>query len=436
VWHTQAARPRYFSLVQIPADEVKPWLAGFDRRVKLVDGQLLLLFARTGRLLEQYRTTLHCLVPAREEIANRSEFRAASFVGWNPWRNQVTDSATVSHNFGALYVPARTVVNGANTGSNGGRTSPVLWGVGGQDIEQPLKSEAQMGWSPTHRRGIYLLNATRLVDIRFGGWFPHTRTDHITRAPAIDGHHPGCVERRREFAPVGQFDGKLSLARLHDRYLLYARANLKLDGGGRFVQVARSRGDSPASGWLPWELITIEGYQPDGAGNVYLATVKPNPFDADMLLGLFAVNLGQNKGAADVPHGKPRHIVPRKSNKFVARRDRVVGPYSGHNSGNTDGRAFVALALSCNGRDWSALQEISPTVGSQGRTYDQPVDGLLTVGGTVSVLIHRDVYEIAPDAREQSRIVRRELQSGAMRHLSEQVKIKLPGCNPYSSFDS
>jgi hypothetical protein len=52
------------------------------------------------------------------------------------------------------------------------------------------------------------MNASQLVDVRHGGWFPHGRTDRIVRTPIIDGHHPGCVERRREYAPVGQFDGK------------------------------------------------------------------------------------------------------------------------------------------------------------------------------------------------------------------------------------
>ena len=449
------ARPRYFSFAQVPAADVKPWLAGFDRKVKRVDDNLLLLFARTGKLLEQYRTVMLCLVPDRSNPklkdmpavpsseSNSSEFRSASFVGWNPWRNAVTDSATVSHNFGALFVPSSEA-----SSERGGEQT--LWGVGGQDVELPLGKatlarqgqslEAKSGWSPTHRKGIYLMNASRLVDVRFGGWFPHTRTDAITREPTIDGHHPGVVEKRRDFSPVGQFDGKLSLARLvpraksslHGRFFLYARANTKREGGGRFLQVATSLGDSPVSGWGPWQLLSIEGYTPEGPGNIYLATVKQSPFDDDMLLGLFAVNLGDLTQLAHGPTGK------RRSSKFISRRDKVVGPYSGHNSGNTDGRSFIGLALSCNGKDWSSLQEISATTGFEGRTYDQPVDGLLVRGGTVSVLIHRDVYEISPLALEQSRIVRRELQRGPMRKLAADVRSRLAGCaagNPYAAFD-
>jgi hypothetical protein len=210
-------RPRYLSFVQVPPEDVTAWLAGFERGVKTMGKNLLLLFARTGKNLDQYRTIMLCLVEnsraCREtrkcrkgkqtgSNVNVSEFRAASFVGNSQRRNQVTDSATVSHNFGALYVPSR------ESPSRGGKRFPTLWGVGGQDIEIPLKNEKKLGWSASHRQGVYAMNASQLVDVRHGGWFPHGRTDRIVRTPIIDGHHPGCVERRREYAPVGQFDGK------------------------------------------------------------------------------------------------------------------------------------------------------------------------------------------------------------------------------------
>jgi hypothetical protein len=210
-------RPRYLSFVQVPPEDVTAWLTGFERGVKTMGKNLLLLFARTGNNLDQYRTIMLCLVEnsracretrkcqkgkqTRSDV-NVSEFRAASFVGNSQRRNQVTDSATVSHNFGALYVPSR------ESPSRGGKRFPTLWGVGGQDIEIPLKNEKKLGWSASHRQGVYAMNASQLVDVRHGGWFPHGRTDRIVRTPIIDGHHPGCVERRREYAPVGQFDGK------------------------------------------------------------------------------------------------------------------------------------------------------------------------------------------------------------------------------------
>lgn len=113
-------RPRYLSFVQVPPEDMTAWLTGFERGVKRMDNNLLLLFARTGKNLDQYRTIMLCLVEnsracretrqCREgkqtgSDVNVSEFRAASFVGNSQRRNQVTDSATVSHNFGVLYVP-------------------------------------------------------------------------------------------------------------------------------------------------------------------------------------------------------------------------------------------------------------------------------------------------------------------------------------------
>ena len=40
--------------------------------------------------------------------------------------------------------------------------------------------------------------------------------------------------------------------------------------------------------------------------------------------------------------------------------------------GNTDGRSFIGLAVSCDGKDFSAMAELTPTIGNKGRTHDQP----------------------------------------------------------------
>ena len=368
--------PRYLSFVQVPPEDVTSWLTGFNRPVKKVDRTLLLLFARTGKSLHQYRTVMLFLVEdsraCREthqchkgkqtgSDGNVSEFRAASFEGWSQRRNKVTDSATVSHNFGALYVLSR------ESPLTNGKRFPTLWGVGGQDIEIPLKDEEKLGWSASHRQGVYAMNASRLVDVRHGGWFPHGRTDRIVRTPIIDGHHPGCVEQRPEYAPVGQFDGKLSLARFQRRFYLFARANLKPLGGGRFVQVAVSKGDDPTSSWGAWQLISIEGYKSDGPGNIYLAVVKASPFDEDMMIGLFAVNLGRAATSSVAKGHLRKKETMRDRERRTAKHDKLVGPFSAANSGNTDGHSFIGLGLSCNGRDWSKLEEISPTTSNQGR---------------------------------------------------------------------
>lgn len=66
------------------------------------------------------------------------------------------------------------------------------------------------------------------------------------------------------------------------------------------------------------------------------------------------------------------------------------------------------------------------------------MDGLFVRGGMVSILIHRDVYEISPLAMQHSRIVRRELRAEAIRHLAARVRFTLPGCNANNplSFDA
>ena len=144
-----------------------------------------------------------------------------------------------------------------------------------------------------------------------------------------------------------------------------------------------------------------------------MATVKPAPYVDDMLLGLFAVNEGN------------------RSEMRVAREGFFGGKY-----GNSDGRAYIGLGLSCNGRDWSRLAEVAQTRGVSGRTADMPVDGLLsTVEGSgtssrrsVSIVIHRDVHGISPRARAASRLVRREIDADALRRFAQSARLTLAGC--------
>lgn len=100
-------------------------------------------------------------------------------------------------------------------------------------------------------------------------------------------------------------------------------------------------------------------------------------------------------------------------------------------AGNTDGKAFIGLALSCNGRDFSYLIDVFASSGREGRTVDQPVDGLLVHRGGqhVSILVHRDVHGISQNAPESSRIVRRELNRSALEALAEEVWPTLMGCD-------
>jgi len=69
----------------------------------------------------------------------------------------------------------------------------------------------------------------------------------------LNGSHPGCDERRDFWAPICEFDGRLSVVYRPGRVLLYARANTRRVGNGRFVQVASSA--DGRSNWSSFERI-------------------------------------------------------------------------------------------------------------------------------------------------------------------------------------
>ena len=132
------------------------------------------------------------------------------------------------------------------------------------------------------------------------------------------------------------------------------------------------------------------------------------PYDPQLLLGLFSVDLGD-----EIERGGANASLSRTA------RD-----------GN-DGRAFIGGAFSCDGRTWSRLFRVASSSGRRlGRAYDQPVDGLMVEGDVMSVLIHRHVYEISPEAPRQSALVRRALSRHAMDGLAHAARPSLIGCGP------
>lgn len=430
-----ALQPRYFSIIQLPKGaKAEQWLAGgnippsasgrqgwlprwgkpWARRIQSGGSGSLLLFARAGADVGRYATVL--FVANRVAVADSSSSGAgappaAEYI-YEPSSRHVVRSHTVSHNLAAA------LDQHAPTGSL------QLWAVGGQHKSRRSPPEILNGWHPSHNTGIFVLNATSLFDILSQRWFPYQRHEAIGIPAAIKGGHPGCVERRREFGRQCEFDGKTSLVHFRARWVVFARANLK-ESGGRHVQVASSLADNPGSGFGPFSLLNIAGYQPLGPGNIYLACVKPMPsmdrghrLSNPMLLGLFAVNMGNDtwdEGTMIAPDSRERQGK-------IALDD-----------GNTDGKSFVGLSLSCNGKDWSALNDIVPSIGALGRTYDHPADGLLVTEGaggrqSVSIVIQRDVFEISPQANDHSRLVRRELRMDALAKLARRVQSELPGC--------
>ena len=295
----------------------------------------------------------------------------------------------------------------------------VLYGIGGHHLAWDVRKKFSKlgrhdvtGFRMRPRDGLHLLRASRLADVLSGAWLPwsqfvaegsfarskgQTIVDETEAAASrarkasviIDGSHPGCVERFNRYAPLCYFDSKMSLTRFRGRYLVFARANTVDRGGGRFVQVAETAGSDPAGPYGPFEMLKIDGYTNLRSGNIYTAVVHEHPLEPTMLLGLFSVNEG-------VPH-------------------RVNG----------DGRCYIAVALSCDGKRWSRLTPLLQTAGMKGRTYDQPVSGLVRRGSSVHFFVHRDVSQISPAAPTSSRLERYTFRTAKLSKLASDVKASL-----------
>ena len=213
--------------------------------------------------------------------------------------------------------------------------------------------------------GISLFTADSAAEIHSGRWL-NSASNVIIR-----GDHPGCVEARRKFNGICEYDGKISFVRMASAgsvvWHVFTRTNLK-PHGGRFVQVASA---SSAQGpYGAFQQIQIDGYDEGGpGGNIYFAAVDNNPLDTETALGLFPVNLGNEE------------------------------------DGNGDGESFIALSLSCNGVHWSRLTKLVWSVGQFGRTWDHPVDGVVLHGDTVYVLVTISVFKPSPCTRLPQRYV-------------------------------
>ena len=217
----------------------------------------------------------------------------------------------------------------------------------------------------------------------------------------VDGAHAGCVERRtaeyildydrRPPVPRCEFDGRVSLAAHRGRLWAYVRANMNPRGGGRYVQ-ATSR---PLAGgdWGAFSLVEMAGYDDRAIRefNIYFFAVNPNPVDATSLLALFPIV--------------------------------------------TDVAAFVGLAVSCDGRRFSAPHAFLPTAYAyENRTADQPVDGLLRRGNDVFVYVHENVPGLAPSRKNRldptdSRIARHTVDADKLAAWTADAKRGLAGCD-------
>lgn len=185
--------------------------------------------------------------------------------------------------------------------------------------------------------------------------------ENLRGTPALRGAHAGCVEKRPQFAPNCEFDGRFSLAKLGSTYHLFARANLVGEKGarghfgGRFVQSAAST-TSPRGPFGAFSVVDVPGFRAPFARalNVYFAAVTSNPVDPNnSLVALFPL------------------------------RD--------------EGLAILGLGVSCDGKRFSRLAVLANTTDAGDfRTADHPADGVLVDDASQTALffVHRNVPSI------------------------------------------
>ena len=309
------------------------------------------------------------------------------------------------------------------------------------------------GW---HSRmdGIYLLRASSLAEILNGSWFPYGTTGSTHRPThhglwgyrgsrpsaeqrggqqhehareraheplhepprVLDGLHAGCIECRRGRGGACEYDGKLSLVHFRGRFLLFARANLDRSAGGRFVQVARSLSPDPAAGFAPFRRLRIGGYAPLGGGNIYFAAVSPNPIDRSTLLGLFPVTLTGETWCA--PCGQCEPLTTGGGSGANITCDSAMPPPP---------RAFIGLSISCDGEHWAPLVTLHTTSARHNRSFDQPVDGMVSDGDAIHAYVHENVPGISPGHQHAS-LVPHRLHRPTLKRMTRAAHKHLPGC--------
>ena len=106
-----------------------------------------------------------------------------------------------------------------------------------------------------------------------------------------------------------EYDGRLSVLWFKGKLLLYARANVKPRGGGRYVQLAIASSESSDTGCAeqsgsksfgPFSLINLMGYDMY-QGNIYTWSVSVNPVDQDSLLALFPIS-DSSRDRSSIPY--------------------------------------------------------------------------------------------------------------------------------------
>ena len=427
----QALKLRYWSLVQLPATSAfgRGAIWGADAR--------LLLMARTM----PNRAAGHTATLLFSASADAKHGLAGLPSLWPvPLIRHATD---VSHNFAATLGGAEEVI-----------------GVGGQF---PPVGSVYMSLPAARNDGIYVFRA-RSLDAMLrsssadgaSSFFRHTASHPATtwgysrhfghfgqsalgrvlrlsplpewlRAPvpstiALEGTHPGCAECRRHVDGACEFDGKLSVVRHRGRLLLYARANLARERGGRFVQVTSTVGDDAAGPWRAFAPLRIAGFTRHVSHNVYFAAVNANPLDRPdgTLIGLFPLALPEGSDA----RSPKAHCWPPWSL-------RVASDPTCYQSRQRVHDGVIGLSLSCDGLHWGPLVLVATCQSMHNRSFDQPVDGLIVVNRSVFVVVQRNVAGISSGTPESSErtLLPMALDATRLERLTRVAHETLAGCD-------
>ena len=205
----------------------------------------------------------------------------------------------------------------------------------------------------------------------------------------IDGHHPGCVERRVptetgdffHLLPGGvcEYDGRLSLVDFKGTLLLYTRSN-PATRGKRHVQVTRSFDDGET--WSPFEQVHLDSY--GGEGDIYFFAVQINPAHKNSLITVFP-------------------LVHRV-------------------------RGCVAVAVSTDGVRWSRITPLLSCSIYGERTMDQPaLPAMVRRGSEVWLYVHEEVPGITIDRMTPrlayAQMVKYEKSSNVVRYAFPCLKL-------------
>ena len=87
----------------------------------------------------------------------------------------------------------------------------------------------------------------------------------------VDGHHPGCIDRREKVNNVAEFDGQSCVIRFGNQWHLYTRANCHAEGGFRAVQVAKGATMNKLDAFTPVVVATVPPHSNIYFGHMYVA---------------------------------------------------------------------------------------------------------------------------------------------------------------------